>query len=103
MSSITVYGASDDLIEIEGGLREEFEAADGSMNYLAFSDGTVLSVVYGKDGLWTLRRVVTGTASFSKHDATDEDEDYSDRVTLDGNILWVVCGTRFERIAETTP
>jgi len=39
---LKVYGASDDLIEIKGDIREEFSRYDSEGDYLAFSDGTVL-------------------------------------------------------------
>jgi hypothetical protein len=97
VTSITVYGASDDLIEVEGDLREEFDGSEG-VTYFAFSDGTVLSIEFGGKGMWTIRRLVEGTASYSQHDATDVDDDYSDRATLDGDIRWLVCGGGFERV-----
>lgn len=97
MKKIMVYGASDDLIEVEGDICEEFDGSEG-VTYLAVSDGTVLSIEYGGKGMWTIRQIVAGTASFSKHDATDVDDDYSDRVTLEGDIRWLVCGGGFERV-----
>ena len=97
--SITVYGASDDLIEIEGDIREEFDvtgdADDGLM--LGFSDGTVLSVRYANDGNWRISVAAKGTSEVQHVPAgsnglPENDEDYSDRATLDGDIAWVVCG-----------
>lgn len=94
--SVTIYGASDDLIEVEGDLREEFVhySNDAEPAYLAFSDGTLLSVVYGggKEAFWRIAPIRYGAAKYTLHQATDEDKDYSDRVTLDGDIQWVVCG-----------
>lgn len=48
-----VYGASDDLIEFDGDLHGEVSACSATEeaplgNLLAFSDGTVLAVRYGK-------------------------------------------------------
>ena len=58
----------------------------------------MLSVTYGAGGgFWRICRIASGTATYSKIEATDEDEDYTDRVTLDGDILWVVFGTRMEK------
>lgn len=96
---LSVYGASDDLIEIEGAIREEFPAYGDDAAFLAFSDGTVLRVAYGQgnQAMWHITRVATGTAAYSHHGATDEDKDYSDRVTLSGEIEWVVCGRYFEK------
>lgn len=100
--TVTIYGASDDLIEVEGDLREEFNPYsndDAEPDYLAFSDGTVLSVVYAKDGCWRINRVVTGAAVYEKSEAEGSDTDnYSDRVTLTGDSLtWVVFGSRLVR------
>ncbi len=94
MKTITIYGASDDLIEIEGDIRDELYANDDESTKLAFSDGTVLSIEYNSDGLWKIFRLVEGSATVEKFEATDPDsEEYSDRVTLKGDIQWVVGGT----------
>lgn len=99
MKTITIYGASDDLIEIEGDIREEFTPKeDGEPEYLAFSDGTVLSILYTTDGFWRIQRLAVGTATYNKTEAIDADtDDYSDEVVLSGDIKWVVCGPAFHR------
>jgi hypothetical protein len=97
-TGIVIYGANDDLIEIEGALREEFEGGD-ELSYLAFSDGTVLSAQYADDGCWRINRVATGTAVYSKVEAgADAPANYSDRVTLSGHagdLRWCVKGSDF--------
>ena len=97
MSTLTIYGASDDLIEVDGDIREEFDSCEEDKAVLAFSDGTVLSVHY--DGQWTFKRVVKGSATFTKDEATSDEGKrpdgkpaYSDVVTLEGEIRWVVYG-----------
>ena len=97
--SITVHGASDDLIEIEGDIREEFywipEAGDTRL--LSFSDGTLLRVAYDSDGIWRLNKVASGTSQFSKVEG-DVEKDTPDSVTLSGvEINWVVLG---EQVAK---
>jgi hypothetical protein len=106
--SLIVYGASDDLVEIEGDIREEFNHGDGEPSYLAVSDGTVLRITY--DGQWHISRITEGAAEYAHDPATAEDGDprddeyktpcYSDRVTLTGMgdlpLAWVVFGDRFE-------
>lgn len=94
MKSVTVYGASDDLIEIEGAISDEISPDDDEKpTRLAFSDGTVLSVVYDKDGCWRVNRVAEGSAKMEKVEAQGSDTDnYSDRVTLTGEIRWMVAG-----------
>jgi hypothetical protein len=81
--SITVYGASDDLIEVEGALRQEFTYQnDDDGDLLTFGDGTALSVRYDSHGMWRITRLVIGSSEMTKTEATDPDDDYSDRVTL---------------------
>lgn len=92
---ITIRGASDDLIEIEGDIQEEFAyGADNEPEYLGFSDGTLLQIQYGAggQGFWRIVPIRYGTAKYSKIESTDEDENYSDRVTLDGEVKWVLHG-----------
>jgi hypothetical protein len=99
MSVITVYGASDDLIEIEGAIREEFSAIDAAPGHLlAFSDGTVLSVRYGREGLWRIAPVCRGAASLNiRQTSADDPDGYTDRATLsmpDGDAFrWAVFAT----------
>lgn len=53
MKTVTIYGASDDLIEVEGDLlievegdlQEEFTAYE-EWKYLHFDDGTVVKIVF---------------------------------------------------------
>ena len=95
--SITVYGASDDLIEIRGDIEEEFNwytEDEDEKRYLAFSDGTLLSVRYDHDGIWRLRLVARGKSKFSKVEG-EVKSDTPDTVTLSGaKIEWVVLGTQ---------
>lgn len=81
-----VYGASDDLIVFEGGCSGEVGCfgtdEDKDMGVLvAFSDGTVLAVKYGKPqgGIWSIAVLHEG-ALFDRLDVcSDEDADpYSD-------------------------
>ncbi|BAH38848.1 hypothetical protein GAU_1806 [Gemmatimonas aurantiaca T-27] len=92
MAEVTIYGASDDLVEIDGAISEEWNASDDERNYLAFSDGTVLSIEYGSKGCWEIRREKEGTAEYSHTPHDNDQTTYTDRVTLKGDIQWVVCG-----------
>lgn len=93
---IEVYGSSDDLVEVEGDIREEFQYGsndDGDGDILGFSDGTILRIQYTNEGIWRITRLRTGTATLEVVPAVDSDSDnYSDRATLDGEIAWVVHG-----------
>ena len=95
MSTVTVYGSSDDLIEIEGDIQEEFgwQSRGEESRFIAFSDGTVLECKY--DGFWRFTLRSRGTASMTKVEATDVDTDYSDRVTLTGDVRWAVVGEHY--------
>ena len=91
---ITIYGASDDLIEIEGDIEEEFNwiAEDDEKRYIAVSDGTLLSVRYDQDGIWRLNRLMSGSSKFEKEEG-DIEKDTPDKVTLsDVEIKWIVFG-----------
>ena len=101
-----VYGASDDLIEIEGDISEEFchpsMSDDGAKWWLGFSDGTVLAVHY--DGQWRFPIVAKGSAAVSRDETTEEEGNrpdgkpaYSDVVTLDGDVRWALLGSDFEK------
>jgi hypothetical protein len=104
MGQVQIYGASDDLIEVEGAIHQEFSCwnlKDDEYRYLAFSDGTVIRVDFDKDGCWRFVRLARGSAEFTKTEATDPDGDYTDRVSLVGDIRWCVYGSEFERAAKS--
>lgn len=103
---IRVYGASDDLVEIEGDISEEFGhyADDDEERFLAFSDGTVLRVHFDRDSIWRFTPLVKGRARLTHIVCLlDNDEDaYSDVVHLfdeesDEPIRWVVYGVDLAR------
>lgn len=100
---LEIYGASDDLIEVDGDICEEFNAlgdsfeGGGDGGLLAFSDGTILKVIYGDEGIWRISPIVHGLADYSINQGTDMDDDYTDRVTLTGEFAWVVYGSEYAR------
>ena len=98
MPKLTIYGCSDDLIEIEGDITEELNPGsevedDGTI--LAISDGTLLRVKY--DGIWRITTITKGASVLSKEEAPEDDDDnYSDRVTLEGpQFNWVALGSSY--------
>lgn len=108
---IVLYGSSDDLVEVEGAVGEEFNGYskdDDHVFYLAVSDGSAFSVKY--DGCWRFRRIAAGSAKMTKVDADENDKTgsradgkpwYSDIVTLTGdNLTWVILG---DGCATATP
>jgi hypothetical protein len=98
---VIVYGASDDLIEIDGDLNDEvaYTGDEDEGILVAFSDGTVLRITYGAndEGFWRISRIVAGSAAYDHKPGEDEREDYSDRVTLEGDFKWAVCGNTLVR------
>jgi len=96
MSQIIITGASDDLIEIDGDLSEEFNwyvTEDDDRRFLAVSDGTLLAVQYDGDGLWRFVVLVTGAAQY-QHEPGSVADDTNDVVTLtqDAPFAWVLFG-----------
>lgn len=93
--SVTIYGYSDDLIEVEGDIEDEFSYKDDDKgDVLSFSNGTVLRIEYSSDGLWKIVALAGAehvTVEYSAIDA--ESSEYSDRVMVDGDISWVTHGS----------
>lgn len=97
MKRLEVYGASDDLIEVEGAVQEEFGgySRDDKEFLLVVSDGTVLGLKYGGEGVWNIRLVATGKGSkVTVATAIDTGDDNTDRATIEAEdpIKWVVFG-----------
>ena len=96
MAHIEVYGCSDDLIEVDGDIRDEHgRFAVGQWSFVVFSDGTVLRVGYSTDksGNWRVERIREGAATFNHVSAelrqVEDEDEYSDVGVLDGPIEWV--------------
>lgn len=87
---VKIYGASDDLVEIEGSRYKEDEI--GCFEYdvrIRFTDGTQIRVGYPKEGaaIWWIEIEKNGTADKRLSVCEDEDEDpYSDVFEIDAEI-----------------
>lgn len=87
----TVYGCSDDLVELDGAIYDEFSAYD-LHNLLKFDNGAILIVCYDRDGdgIWRIENdddhpSVTITRCEDREGYTDPDGDiYSDLATVVG-------------------
>lgn len=106
-AATTITGASDDLIELDGQIREEFNyytrnEEGGAL--LAFSDGTLLSIKYDNDGIWRIARLAAGKCEYA-HQSGDVVEDTFDVVTLTGDLAWCVLADRgqYNPAFATTP
>jgi len=89
-NTITIYGASDDLVEVDGPFGDEFGCYNQAMT-LSFDDGTRVRAAYSEagDGCWRVEVVALGEgAEVVEHfKATDSDgKEYSDRVTIRGRF-----------------
>ena len=67
-----IYGASDDLIELEGNINDELGGGEEPY-YLLFNDGSLIEIVYDEDGLWAVNRVRAGTAEVERLIAPDRE------------------------------
>ncbi len=100
-----VYGASDDLIEIEGDIRDEvncYGTDDQDKGVLlCFSDGTVLEVKYGKndDGIWEVKLRHKGTLFVKIDPCESEDADpHSDVAYFKDGLKWCYASKEWEKI-----
>lgn len=83
MTVIHLFGASDDLIEIEGSLDGEINIPRGDFFVITFSNGAAIQVDYSilRPGLWTLRPIYmpVGTSYKTLFEAEFADDvQYSD-------------------------
>lgn len=88
-ATTTIYGASDDLIELDGAIYDEFSAYDVT-SQLAFDNGAILTIRYDDDGIWRIENTnhhpsVTITRCEDRDGFTDRDGPiYSDLATIGG-------------------
>lgn len=92
-TTIRIFGAADDLVEVEGDIIEEFayQPEGQEPGFIGTSDGTIMTIEYGAGGIWRINKLRDGRAQFTKVEGQD-DEQHSDVVTLAGNIRWVIFG-----------
>ena len=80
-----VYGCSDDLVELEGGIDDEVYANSDDERQLIFSTGVVLMVRYTDGGFWRIEQTAgleVSIARCARDDPDNDDRDYSDRATV---------------------
>lgn len=92
---ITVYGASDDLIEVTGDITEEWNCYGDDEAIVAFSNGTVLGLSLGSDDIWRIRALVNPEPELLTITPVPpgEDNNFSDRAELRADCDWVVYGS----------
>ena len=87
-----VYGHSDDCVEIKGADREELACYDTTA--VVECAGEVWHLTYGEnDAFWRFKCITADEGAEScASKGTDEDSDYSDRLTVYGQVLVVTIG-----------
>lgn len=91
---ITIRGASDDAILVDGAIKAEFPCADtGDGVLLVASNGVVLRIQYRT--CWRID-LVTGRDLVQIVPCPEDDEDnYSEVATIPGDVDWIVCRNTF--------
>lgn len=99
-----VYGASDDLLELDGTISEEFDNDQEDGRIVGFSHGVLLRVTCDGDGCWRiapLRGQEHVEIVFARgEDDGGRDDDgcpgYSDKAIVTGDHDWALVGTAWE-------
>ena len=100
-----IYGASDDLVEIEGAISEEANPPSGMKVSITASDGTKGTIVFADSGNWEIELKEKGSKFLGHIRAVGDDAEhifpdavgcssYSDVLILDEGIEWVKIGRK---------
>lgn len=102
---LKVYGCSDDLIEVEGDITDEFGCygtdEDERGVLVVLSDGTILEVKYGKAdmGVWEIRLLKTGILFDRIEPCLDENSNpYSDIAYFKDGIKYAFCAREWQKM-----
>ncbi|HEX2868667.1 MAG TPA: hypothetical protein VHO03_16625 [Ignavibacteriales bacterium] len=90
---IKVYGSSDDLVEIEGDIVEEFSHYGDESCLLAFDNGVILECRYEDDGIWRFRVKSQGNTTVNVIPPDLTKDEYSETVVIDAPVKVVAFGT----------
>jgi hypothetical protein len=90
---IIIYGASDDLIEINGDQYEEYNLY-GHRFELELSDGRLIQMIYDKGGIWRFDNLDEDMQHISERgdgEANDEDgcPGYSEKIVIPSAVTVV--------------
>lgn len=99
-----IYGASDDLIEIEGEITDEIGCYNNTCQSITVSDGTRARIHYDDEGQWRIEVLVSGPLFIKKIDSVGDDakhtddaancSSYSDVLFLKEGVEWIKIGKR---------
>lgn len=90
---IKIYGSSDDLIEVEGNVNEEFGHYSDEPAMLGCSDGTLIRVRHDEEGIWRLTIIRSGKDTTYDLRLGQDDRQHTDVLTLHADVNWVVYTT----------
>lgn len=86
-----IYGYSDDNISFDGDVCGECGAYN-TTTIIACSDGTIATMHYGKDGIWTIRVLRKGELFIRLEQCSDPGADiYSDQLFFKDGLRWAYC------------
>lgn len=73
---VTIYGYSDDLVEIENSQykEDEIDCYDKAIRFY-FVDGTIISICYAQGGVWKITHEAIGKAWYELTRCEDDDDD----------------------------
>ena len=86
---VTIYGYSDDLVEIENSQykEDEIDCYDKAIRFY-FVDGTIISICYAQGGVWKITHEAIGKAWYELTRCEDDDDDAdSDVFKIDSEII----------------
>lgn len=92
MNTITISGHSDDCIEVDGDVSEEFYAGPDDTAWIRLNCGTIIQVTYDDNGRWRTTIILPTPGftidSYYRAPVDDpEDRDYTDKLTISGDLL----------------
>jgi len=96
---VKIYGSSDDLVEVGGDVTEEFNIPYNTHEetaIIATNVGVVVRITYTEQGVWRIVPIAGQPEQYTIVQAPEDDDDnYSDRCEIHGDIAWVVYGLQF--------
>lgn len=103
MTTIIIYGASDDLVEVEGKVPgcDEYTSFDRPKVVVCEPSGDRFRVEFGQRGWTVTHEHASGALSVDIRNAPEDDEDdYSDRACVVGEIVSVHVWSKWPPRAE---
>jgi len=105
----TIYGASDDLLEVRSYFSEEMYPSDPDGFLIAVSDGTILHCEYNEDGHWKFKekiagkqfnRIISAIGDDGQHEDFPNHTSYSDIVLFRHDIDWVFADNELLKVGR---